>query len=48
MLLIQERVSTSKNSPEIARIDKGHSDKEIFEALLKKHGPELVRPHLLP
>ncbi|OAI54044.1 hypothetical protein AYO44_03945 [Planctomycetaceae bacterium SCGC AG-212-F19] len=29
-------------------IDKGMTDKEIFEALLKKHGPLLFRPHLLP
>jgi hypothetical protein len=30
------------------QIDAGKSDREIFEALLKEHGPILVRPHLLP
>jgi hypothetical protein len=29
-------------------IDKGMSDRQIFEALLKEHGPDLLRPHLLP
>jgi hypothetical protein len=29
-------------------IDKGLTDSQIFEALLKDHGPELLRPHLLP
>jgi hypothetical protein len=29
-------------------IDKGLSDREIFDLLLKKHGPDLLRPHLLP
>jgi hypothetical protein len=29
-------------------IDKGLSDRQIFEALLKEHGPDLLRPHLLP
>jgi hypothetical protein len=29
-------------------IDKGLTDKQIFEALLKEHGPGLLRPHLLP
>ena len=29
-------------------IDTGLSDKQIFEALLKEHGPDLLRPHLLP
>jgi hypothetical protein len=29
-------------------IDKGLSDSQIFEALLKDHGPDLLRPHLLP
>lgn len=29
-------------------IDKNMNDKQIFEALLKEHGPELLRPHLLP
>jgi len=29
-------------------IDKGMKDLQIFEALLKEHGPELLRPHLLP
>ncbi len=28
-------------------IDKGLSDKQIFEQLLKDHGPELLKPHLL-
>jgi hypothetical protein len=31
-----------------ALIDKGLSDSQIFEALLKDHGPDLLRPHLLP
>jgi hypothetical protein len=30
------------------KIDKGMKDKEIFEVLLKEHGPTLLRPHLLP
>jgi hypothetical protein len=29
-------------------IDKGLNDREIFDLLLKKHGPDLLRPHLLP
>jgi hypothetical protein len=29
-------------------IDKGMTDQQIFEELLKKHGPDLLRPHLLP
>jgi hypothetical protein len=29
-------------------IDKGMTDKQIFEALLKEHGPDLLKPHLLP
>jgi hypothetical protein len=29
-------------------IEKGMSDKQIIEALLKEHGPDLLRPHLLP
>jgi hypothetical protein len=29
-------------------IDKGLSDKQVFEELLKEHGPGLLRPHLLP
>jgi len=29
-------------------IDKGLHDQQIFEALLKEHGPDLLRPHLLP
>jgi hypothetical protein len=29
-------------------IDKGHSDKEIFDRLLKEQGPGLLQPHLLP
>jgi hypothetical protein len=32
----------------IALIDKGLTDRQILEALLKEHGPELLRPHLLP
>jgi hypothetical protein len=30
------------------RIDKGDTDREIFEELLKERGPNLLRPHLLP
>jgi hypothetical protein len=30
------------------KIDKGLTDKQIFEELLKEQGPELVRQHLLP
>jgi hypothetical protein len=30
------------------KIDKGLTDRQIFEELLKEQGPELVRPHLLP
>lgn len=30
------------------RIDKGLTDKQIFEELLKEYGSGLVRPHLLP
>jgi hypothetical protein len=29
-------------------IDKGHTDRQIFEVLLKERGPKLLRPHLLP
>ena len=29
-------------------IDQGLNDKQIFEALIKEHGPDLLRPHLLP
>jgi hypothetical protein len=29
-------------------IDQGLSDQQIFEALLKEQGPDLLRPHLLP
>jgi hypothetical protein len=29
-------------------IEQGLSDRQIFEALLKEHGPDLLRPHLLP
>ena len=29
-------------------IDQGMSDKQVYEALLKEHGTELIRPHLLP
>lgn len=31
-----------------ALIDKGLTDTQVFEALLKDHGPDLLRPHLLP
>lgn len=31
-----------------ALIDKGKPDKQIFDELLKKHGPDLLRPHLKP
>jgi hypothetical protein len=30
------------------KIAKGLTDKQIFEELLKEHGPGLLRPHLLP
>ena len=30
------------------KIDKGLTDKQIFEELLKEQGPELVRQHLKP
>jgi hypothetical protein len=30
------------------KIDKGLTDGQIFEELLKERGPELLRPHLLP
>jgi hypothetical protein len=30
------------------KIDKGLTDKQIFEELLKEHGTDLVRPHLMP
>ena len=29
-------------------MDRGLNDKEVFEALQKEHGPDLLRPHLLP
>jgi cytochrome c-type biogenesis protein CcmH/NrfF len=29
-------------------IEQGLTDKQIFEALLKEHGPNLVQAHLLP
>lgn len=29
-------------------IDDGKSDREMFEILLKRHGPLLVKPHLKP
>jgi hypothetical protein len=29
-------------------IDKGMNDRQVFEELLKLHGPDLLRPHLLP
>jgi hypothetical protein len=31
-----------------ALIDKGLTDRQVFQALLKDHGPDLLRPHLLP
>jgi hypothetical protein len=31
-----------------AMIDKGLTDREIFEALLKEHGPKVLCPHMLP
>ncbi len=31
-----------------AKMDRGLSDKQIFEELLKEQGPELLRPHLMP
>jgi hypothetical protein len=31
-----------------AKIDKGLTDRQIFEELLKEQGPDLLRPHLLP
>ncbi len=30
------------------QIDKGKTDRQIFELLLKEHGPDLLRPHLAP
>jgi hypothetical protein len=30
------------------KIDKGLTDRQVFEELLKEMGPDLVRPHLLP
>jgi hypothetical protein len=30
------------------KIDRGLTDRQIFEELLKEHGPTLLRPHLLP
>ncbi len=30
------------------KIDRGLTDRQIFEELLKEHGPLLLRPHLLP
>jgi hypothetical protein len=30
------------------KIDKGLTDKQIFEELLKEHGPTLLKPHLIP
>lgn len=29
-------------------IDTGLNDRQIFETLIKEHGPDLLRPHLLP
>jgi hypothetical protein len=31
-----------------AMIDKGQTDRQIFEALLKDYGPKLLRPHMSP
>jgi len=31
-----------------AQIDKGLTDRQIFDYLLKEHGPDLLRPHLEP
>ncbi len=31
-----------------AKIDRNLTDRQIFEELLKEHGPDLLRPHLLP
>src|SRR5262249_51652790 len=31
-----------------AKIDQGMTDRQIFEELVKEHGPDLLRPHLLP
>jgi hypothetical protein len=30
------------------KIERGLTDRQIFEELLKEHGPLLLRPHLLP
>jgi hypothetical protein len=30
------------------KIDKGLTDRQILEGLLKDYGPDLLRPHLLP
>ncbi|MCI0639422.1 MAG: hypothetical protein L0Y70_10135, partial [Gemmataceae bacterium] len=30
------------------KIDAGKTDRQIFEELVKDHGPELLKPHLLP
>jgi hypothetical protein len=30
------------------KIDRGLSDRQIFEALLKEQGPNLLHPHLMP
>ena len=29
-------------------LDQGMNDKQIFDVLIKEHGPDLLRPHLLP
>jgi hypothetical protein len=29
-------------------IDQGMTDRQIFEELIKRHGPDLLRPHLMP
>jgi hypothetical protein len=31
-----------------AKIDKGMTDRQIFEEMLKEQGPDMIRPHLLP
>jgi hypothetical protein len=30
------------------KIDKGLTDRQAFEELLKENGPDLLRPHLVP
>ena len=29
-------------------IDKGHTDRQIIDELLKNRGPNLLRPHMMP